>query len=98
MIEIILEELNEDYHDGHAEVYLQGIDKMILIYLPGLGDEGIRVYHDGRLCERHAEKLHLKPIFIDKILINITGWFYLHYKLDIKVKEEYTEIKILSKV
>lgn len=99
MIKINVKQIDENAVDGLAEIFLKDDDlcNKLSIHLPSLGGEGIRVYHDGRLQESHLEEHHLKPIFTDKIQINITGWFYIHYELHIELKEEYTHIYITYK-
>ena len=97
MIKISLKEISPEYHDGYTEVILKDKEKKLSINLPSLGETGIKVYHDGRLYEKHLEGFNLKPIIIDEIIINITGWFYIHYKLLIEVKDEYTYIAIVDK-
>lgn len=99
MIKINVKHIDENAVDGLAEIFLKDDDlcNKLSIYLPSLGGEGIRVYHDGRLQEAHLEQHHPKPIFTDEIQINITGWFYIHYELHIELKEEYTLIYITDK-
>lgn len=97
MIKISLQEISTELNDGYAEVTIKDKEKKLTIDLPSLGVTGIKVYHDGRLYEKHLENFNLKPIIIDEIRINITGWFYIFYKLIIEVKEDHTYIAIIDK-
>ena len=99
MIKINVKHIDENAVDGLAEIFLKDNESWgkISVILPSLSSDGIRVYHDGRLQEAHLEEQHPKPIFTDKIQINITGWFYIHYELHIELKEEYTHIYITYK-
>ena len=98
MIEIIVTEFNEKYSDGYITCILKE-DNENNLQIAALY-EGIKVYDDGRLECRYMNELEEildKPVIIEKLLINITGWFHIHYKLIIKRKKDYTLIKIKDK-
>jgi len=97
MINIKIKQINEKYGDGRAELIQKDTGKKILIALPELGEDGIKVSHDKRLYEKHLEKVYPNPIYIDEIRINITGWFYIFHELIIQANKEYTYITILNK-
>ena len=95
MIEIIVTGVNNEYPEGYIECILKDNENNLKI--AALYGDDIKVYDDGRLECRYLEKILDKPVIIDKLLINITGWFHIHYKLIIKRKKEYTLIKIKDK-
>lgn len=97
MIKIKIENIHEG-RDGCAKCKVKDSEVLLNVNLASIGDEGIRVYHDGRLEHYLLRKLWGPSIYLDEITINITGWFHIHYKLNINVKEEYTEIKIINNI
>ena len=94
MVKIICGEVDVNKPDGMVDITEQATNVIFNIFLPDLNG-GIRVYHDGRLANDDLEKFIGKSFYCKEIRINITGWFHIHYKLIIEVKEDYTFINIV---
>lgn len=88
---------DDKYSDGRLILILKNNPRKLLINLPVLGETGIQINHDGRLHSKKIKEHIHEPIIVDKILINITGWFHIHYKLIIKTNERYTYIACVNK-
>ena len=96
MVRIICGEVDEKDPDGVVDIVERTSNLIFNLFLPDL-DGGIKVYHDGRLANDYLEKFLGKSFYCKEIRINMTGWFHIHYKLVIEVKEDYTFIDILYK-
>ena len=85
------------YPDGRLELTLKNNPINLIIYLPALEETGIQINHDGRLHSKKIEEHIHEPIIVDKIRINITGWFHIYYKLIIKTNEKCTYLACVNK-
>ena len=96
MVRIICGEVDAKDPDGMIDIMERTSNLIFNLSLLDL-NSGIIVYHDGRLANDELEKFLGKSFYCKEIRINMTGWFHIHYKLIIEVKEDYTFIDILYK-
>ena len=73
----------------------------VTINLPSLGSDGVLLRHDGIIEVGGArpciEFFTDNPPRTDEVFINITGWFYLYFKLVIEVKRDFTYVAVVER-
>jgi len=73
----------------------------VTINLPGLGEDGVLLRDDGVIevggARPSIEFYTDNPPRTSEVFINITGWFYIHFRLVIEVKDGFTYVAVLDK-
>lgn len=101
MVKIMLKEVSADEPLGMLTCHEKNTGEQIKIMLPTLAEDGVHLYHDGRIeigGPRPSMNYYTdNPPKTDKVMINIDGWLNTFYEVVIEPMEEFIYLALIPR-
>ena len=94
MVRIKFKQFSEEEPLGMLICHDKRTGERIKIMLPTLADDGVLLYHDGRIEIGYFTD---NPPMTDEVVVNVDGWLSMFYEVVVEVREEFTYLALIPK-
>ena len=101
MVRIKFKQISEEEPLGVLICHDKSTGERIKIMLPTLAEDGVLLYHDGRIeigGPRPSRGYFTdNPPMTDEVVVNVDGWLNMFYEVVVEVRKEFTYLALIPK-